>query len=233
MTDSALLEAVDLRRTFGTGQAAFEAVKGVSLRIEEADTVAIVGPSGSGKSTLMHMLAALDSPSGGDVRYRGRSLADASERQVDGVRNSEFGFVFQHFHLDEGASVLENVATPLMIAGGPPQERRPRVVQALERLGLADRVDERAGALSGGQKQRVALARAIVNRPRVLFADEPTGALDQATGDSVTQLLFDLNETEGITLVIVTHSSELAERCSRQLRIVDGRLTELPAGVSR
>ena len=232
MTDSALLEAVDLRRTFGTGQAAFEAVKGVSLRIDEADTVAIVGPSGSGKSTLMHMLAALDSPSGGDVRYRGRSLADASERQVDGVRTSEFGFVFQHFHLDESASVLENVATPLMIAGGPPQERRPRVVQALERLGLADRVDERAGALSGGQKQRVALARAIVNRPRVLFADEPTGALDQATGDSVTQLLFDLNETEGITLVIVTHSSELAERCSRQLRIVDGRLTELPVGVS-
>ena len=219
MTDSSLLEAVDLRRTFGTGQAAFEAVKGVSLRIDEADTVAIVGPSGSGKSTLMHMLAALDSPSGGDVRYRGRSLADASERQVDGIRNSEFGFVFQHFHLDESASVLENVATPLMIAGGPPQERRPRVVQALERLGLADRVDERASA--------------IVNRPRVLFADEPTGALDQATGDSVTQLLFDLNETEGITLVIVTHSSELAERCSRQLRIVDGRLTERPVGVSR
>lgn len=220
-----LLQARGLRKTFGKGQAAFEALQGVSLDIQEGDTTAIVGPSGSGKSTLMHLLAGLDVPTAGAVEYRGRPLSDASPSELDRIRNTEFGFVFQHFHLDEAASVLENVAMPLTIAGMAPDERRARVACALTRLGLEERIDERAGVLSGGQKQRVALARAIVNRPRAVFADEPTCALDQATGHTVTDLMFDLNLTEGITLVIVTHANDLAERCSQQFRIVDGALT--------
>lgn len=228
---AALLQAGDVHKTFGTGAAAFDAIKGVSLTIEEGDTVAVVGPSGSGKSTLMHLLAALDRPTDGTVLYRGTALDTASQRELDVIRNTEFGFVFQQFHLDEGATVRENVETPLVVAGVPRARRRGRALHALDRLGLADRIDERAGALSGGQKQRVALARAIVNQPRVVFADEPTGALDQVTGQSVESLLFDLNETEGITLVIVTHSPDLAARCSRRLRIVDGRLMELTGQV--
>src|SRR5699024_3450936 len=133
----------------------------------------------------------------------------------------------QHFYLEEGASVLENVGTPLQIRGVPPRERRKRVLQALDRLGLSDRVDHKAGMLSGGQKQRVAMARAIVNRPRIIFADEPTGALDQATGQAVIDMLFGLNQSERITLVIVTHNVELADQCSRSVEIVDGRLTEM------
>lgn len=222
-----LLQASNIRKTFGKGQVAFDAVRDATLSIDEGDTVAVVGPSGSGKSTLMHLMAALDRPSGGSVRYRGTELNDVTSRQLDHVRNTEFGFVFQQFHLDEGGSVLENVETPLLVKGTPPRQRRERVLQSLDRLGLADRVDNKAGNLSGGQKQRVALARAIVSRPRVIFADEPTGALDQSTGQTVVQLLFDLNRTEGITLVIVTHSSELAEQCSRRVEIVDGRLAEL------
>lgn len=226
---AALLQAADLRKTFGTGPAALEAIKGVNLTIEEGDTVAVEGPSGSGKSSLMHLIAALDKPSDGAVHYRGTELNLASSRTLDRIRNTEFGFVFQQFYLDESASVMENVATPLQIRGIRSRERRQRVLQALDRLGLVDRVDDRTGNLSGGQKQRVALARAIVNRPRIIFADEPTGALDQSTGQTVIELLFDLNLTEGITLVIVTHSPDLAHLCSRRVKIIDGQLTE-PAG---
>lgn len=224
---AALLQAADLRKTFGTGPGAVEAVKGVNLSIEEGDSVAVVGPSGSGKSTLMHLMAALDRPSGGMVRYDGTELDKAPSRRLDRIRNTEFGFVFQHFYLEEGASVLENVGTPLQIRGVPPRERRKRVLQALDRLALSDRVDHKAGMLSGGQKQRVAMARAIVNRPRIIFADEPTGALDQATGQAVIDMLFGLNQSERITLVIVTHNVELADQCSRSVEIVDGRLTEM------
>lgn len=221
---SPILQASDLQKVYGAGESRFHALRGVSLDIAEAETLAIVGPSGSGKSTLMHVLAALDKPDGGAVRFQGQDLGGLRQGELDALRNQEFGFVFQQFHLDEGASVLENVAMPLMVSRVPRRDRRGMVLAALERLGLSDRIDDRAGNLSGGQRQRVAIARAIVNRPRVLFADEPTGALDRENGDKVARLLFDLHEQDGLTLVMVTHSGDLAERCGRQVSILDGRL---------
>lgn len=221
-----ILQASDLQKVYGAGESQFHALRGVSLDIAEAETLAIVGPSGSGKSTLMHVLAGLDKPDGGAVRFQGQDLGGLRQGELDALRNQEFGFVFQQFHLDEGASVLENVAMPLMVSRVPRRDRRGMVLAALERLGLADRIDERAGNLSGGQRQRVAIARAIANRPRVLFADEPTGALDRENGDKVARLLFDLHEQDGLTLVMVTHSGDLAERCGRQVSILDGRLDQ-------
>lgn len=223
---SPILQASDLQKVYGAGESRFHALRGVSLDIAEAETLAIVGPSGSGKSTLMHVLAALDRPDGGTVGFRDQDLGALTQRELDTLRNREFGFVFQQFHLDEGASVMENVAMPLMVGRIPRRDRREAVLQALEPLGLGGRIDERAGNLSGGQRQRVAIARAIVNRPRVLFADEPTGALDQENGEKVARLLFDLHEQYGLTLVMVTHSGELAERCGRQVSILDGRLSD-------
>lgn len=218
-----LLEADTVERIYGTGDNTFTALNGVSLHIDEGESVAIAGESGSGKSTLLHILAALDQPTAGDVRYQDSSLGDMTARERDMLRNREFGFVFQQFYLDERSSIFDNVSLPMMINGVSRAERRKRVEEVLKRLGMGGRIDDRAGQLSGGQRQRVALARALVNRPRVIFADEPTGALDVENGEAVTRLLFELN-TEAVTLVLVTHNHELAQRCDRQITIVDGEL---------
>ncbi|MBP2437260.1 ABC transporter ATP-binding protein [Microbacterium amylolyticum] len=223
MTDY-LLEAHDVRRVFGSGQTRFEALQGVTVQIAEGDSLAIAGESGSGKSTLLHILGALDRPDAGEVRYDGAALSEMSTSQTDALRNREFGFVFQQFYLDERATVLENVALPMTIAGVPRTQRRERVHEALKRLGMQERIDERAGRLSGGQRQRIAIARALAGRPRVLFADEPTGALDTENGEAVTKFLFELNEQDGITLILVTHSRDLADRCARRITISDGQL---------
>lgn len=219
-----LIEALDLTRAFGAGETRFEALRGVSVQIAEGDSLAIAGESGSGKSTLLHILGALDRPDAGEVRYDGATLTGMSTRETDALRNAQFGFVFQQFYLDERATVLENVALPMTIAGVPRAERRERVREVLVRLSLDKRIDERAGRLSGGQRQRVAIARALAGRPRVLFADEPTGALDTENGEAVAKFLFELNEQDGITLVLVTHSRDLADRCARQITIRDGQL---------
>jgi putative ABC transport system ATP-binding protein len=222
----ALMTARDLDKVYGTGENAFHALSGVSLEVREGESLAIVGQSGSGKSTLLHLLGLLDTADGGELLVHGDPVSGMGVREADRLRNRSFGFVFQQFHLDETATVLENVALPLMISGVTVAERRPRALEVLDRLGLAGRSGERAGNLSGGQRQRVAIARALVNRPRILFADEPTGALDVENSTSVADLLFELNREDGIALVIVTHSPELARRCDRSLRIVDGRIAD-------
>lgn len=218
--------AEDIRKTYGRGEARFEALRGVSLSIDQGETVAIIGKSGSGKSTLMHLLALLDSPSSGSLSVEGRDAAALSARQLNLLRNDTFGFVFQQFFMIPSASVLENVMLPLKIAGMPTQERRERAMEVLSMVEMADKAGNRATALSGGQKQRMVLARALANEPRVIFADEPTGNLDSATGAVVEELLFNLNKEHGITLVIVTHDEELAARSGRQVFLRDGQIID-------
>jgi putative ABC transport system ATP-binding protein len=223
MTQPAL-EARDIRKSYGRGQATFEALKGVSLTIEAGEAVALVGKSGSGKSTLMHLLALLDTPDDGSLLIDGSAAGDLQVRQVEKIRNEAFGFVFQQFFLIPQATVLENVVLPLKIAGIGARERKDRGMTALRQLGIEDKANNKAVNLSGGQKQRVVIARALINSPQVIFADEPTGNLDSATGVLVEDILFDLNRDHGITLVIVTHDTALAARCDRQFYIRDGRL---------
>jgi putative ABC transport system ATP-binding protein len=222
-SDVAILDVHDLRRSYGRGANRFDALKGVSLRVDHGESVAIVGKSGSGKSTLMHLLALLDQPDHGALHVGGVDAASLSSRQLSRLRNETFGFVFQQFFLDPHASVLENVILPLKIAGVGRRERRARGMAVLDQLEMADKAKSRAVSLSGGQKQRAVIARALVNEPQLIFADEPTGNLDTVTGRLVEDILFRLNREEGITLVVVTHDAELAARCDRQIHISDGR----------
>lgn len=219
-----LLRATDLTRTYGRGHAAFHALRGVDLQIHRGESVAIVGKSGSGKSTLMHLLALLDRPSSGSVLVDGADAADLRPRELNRLRNAAFGFVFQQFFLTAGQSVFDNVSLPLVIAGVPGRERRQRTMAALDALGIADKASNRAVDLSGGQKQRVVIARALVGEPSVIFADEPTGNLDSATGAQVEEILFGLQRDRGITLVVVTHDHDLASRCGRAVTIADGEI---------
>jgi len=221
-----VLAAHNLTKTYGSGSTRFDALTGVSLRIDQGESVAIVGKSGSGKSTLMHILALLDSPTTGELEVDGSDAATLSGRQLNTLRNRTFGFVFQQFFLTPGASVLENVMLPLTIARVATRERKRQALAALDRLELADKAANKATDLSGGQKQRVVIARALVNNPRIIFADEPTGNLDTATGAVVEDMLFALNREQGITLVIVTHDEDLAARCDRRIYIRDGRVVD-------
>jgi putative ABC transport system ATP-binding protein len=219
---SSALAVHNIRKSYGRGQARFDALRGVSLNVKAGESIAIVGKSGSGKSTLMHLLALLDTPDGGTITVDGTDAKQLSVKQVNRLRNEDFGFVFQQFFLTPNATVLDNVVLPLTIAGVSPKERKRRGMAALEQLELGDKAKNKAINLSGGQKQRVVIARALVNNPKVIFADEPTGNLDTATGRLVEDILFDLNRQQGITLVIVTHDRELAARCDRQIFIRDG-----------
>ena len=221
-----VLAANNLTKTYGSGSTRFDALTGVSLRIDQGESLAIVGKSGSGKSTLMHILALLDSPTTGELEVDGSDAATLSGRQLNALRNRTFGFVFQQFFLTPGASVLENVMLPLTIARIPTRERKRQALAALDRLELADKAANKATDLSGGQKQRVVIARALVNNPRIIFADEPTGNLDTATGAVVEDMLFALNREQGITLVIVTHDDDLAARCDRRIYIRDGLVAD-------
>lgn len=219
-----LIKASNLRKTYGKGSSAFEALKGVNLQVAEGESVAILGKSGSGKSTLMHLLAGLDRPSSGDILYAGVSLAKMSERELSQFRNQNVGFIFQQFYLQPTLTVLENVILPLKIAGVGVLSRKKKALEALAKVGLTDKAGNRATDLSGGQKQRVAIARALVTNPKVVFADEPTGNLDTETANDVVKQLQILNKEEGITLVVVTHDSDLAKLCQKQVRIQDGML---------
>lgn len=217
-----LLSVTDLHKSYGRGSARFDALRGVSLDIHRGESIAIVGKSGSGKSTLMHLLALMDAPSSGTVRLEGTDAATLRGRHLNRTRNKTFGFVFQQFFLTPSASVLENVVLPLKIAGVGRAERRRRGLAALAELDMQDKAKNKATALSGGQKQRAVIARALVNDPRVIFADEPTGNLDSATGAVVEDILFRLNREHGITLIVVTHDEDLAARCDRRVQIRDG-----------
>ncbi len=217
-----LLSVTDLHKSYGRGSARFDALRGVSLDIHRGESIAIVGKSGSGKSTLMHLLALMDAPTRGTVRLEGTDAATLRGRRLNRTRNKTFGFVFQQFFLTPTASVLENVVLPLKIAGVGRAERRRRGLAALAELDMQDKAKNKATALSGGQKQRAVIARALVNDPQVIFADEPTGNLDSATGAVVEDILFRLNREHGITLIVVTHDDDLAARCDRRIQIRDG-----------
>ena len=219
---NSLLSTKGLKKVYGKRDTVFEALKGIDIDIESGETVAIIGKSGSGKSTLMHLLALLDKPSKGEIRLNGQNTSRLKNRKLNRLRNKEFGFVFQSFFMNANDSVLNNVILPLKIAGVGRRERKRRAMEALKTVELDDKYKNKAKDLSGGQKQRVCIARAIVNNPKVIFADEPTGNLDSATGDKIEKLLFNLNKEKGITLIIVTHDEELAAKCKRQIRITDG-----------
>jgi putative ABC transport system ATP-binding protein len=225
MTDSVLTTS-HLSKQYGSGSARFDALTDVTLDIKAGETVAIVGKSGSGKSTLMHILALLDGPTTGELWVDGTDASKLKGRRLNELRNRTFGFVFQQFFLTPNTTVLDNVMLPLKIARVGGRERKRRAMEALEMLELGDKAKSKATDLSGGQKQRVVIARALVNNPRIIFADEPTGNLDSATGAVVEDLLFTLNKTQGITLVIVTHDEELAARASRRIFLRDGRIVD-------
>jgi len=217
-----ILAARDVVKTYGRGASRFDALKGVSLDIHQGESLAIVGKSGSGKSTLMHLLALLDQPTEGAIELSGQNAGALSGASLNTTRNQTFGFVFQQFFLTPGMNVLDNVTLPLTIAGVRPAERKRRGMAALAQLGIEDKAKDNATNLSGGQKQRLVIARALVNEPSVIFADEPTGNLDSVTGATVEDILFDLNRTTGITLIVVTHDDDLASRCDRRISIRDG-----------
>lgn len=227
-----IISVRDVHRSYGRGPNRFEALKGVSFDIAEGESVAIVGKSGSGKSTLMHVLALLDAPTTGTVELEGVDTSTLKGARLNRTRNKTFGFVFQQFFLTANSSVLENVVLPMTIAGVPRGERRRRGLAALEQLELADKAKSKALNLSGGQKQRAVIARALVNDPRIIFADEPTGNLDTATGAVVEDILFSLNREHGITLIVVTHDDELAARCDRRVVIRDGLIVDDEAEVA-
>ena len=219
-----ILEAKNLTKTYGRRQTSFSALKDVSLEIFAGETVAIVGKSGSGKSTLMHLLALLDRPTSGSIFINGKNTTKLKKTELNYLRNQEFGFVFQQFFMNANDTVLENVILPLKIAKTSPFKRKELALKALKVVGLADKAKNRATDLSGGQKQRVCIARAIVNNPKIIFADEPTGNLDSSSGKKVTKFLFDLNRKQGVTLIIVTHDEDLARLCGRMIRISDGKI---------
>lgn len=221
-----VLEARNLTRVYGKDESSFNALKGIDLKIREGDSVAIVGKSGSGKSTLMHLLALLDQPTSGELFLMGQNVKGKKASELNHLRNETFGFVFQQFFMNAKDTVHENVMLPLKINGMRRSQRKKLVDEALQAVELSEKSKNKATDLSGGQKQRVCIARAIVNKPKIIFADEPTGNLDSATGQKVEDLLFGLNKKENITLVIVTHDPELADRCDRQIHIKDGLVIE-------
>jgi putative ABC transport system ATP-binding protein len=217
-----VLELVAVAKTYGT-QPPVAALRGVSFRVEAGELLAIVGPSGSGKSTLLHLMGTLERPSSGRVSITGVDVAELDDRQLAAVRATSIGFVFQQFFLAEHASALENVADGLLYAGVLAHERRARAAEALTRVGLGERLASRPTQLSGGERQRVAIARALVGTPAIVLADEPTGNLDSATGQSIMALIEDLN-AQGATIVVITHEHEIAARFPRQIRLRDGEI---------
>ena len=200
-------------------------LKDVSLTVDEGEYVAIMGPSGSGKTTLMNIIGCLDKPTGGEYELAGENVKRMKDRELSDLRLRTIGFVFQSFHLMPRQSAAENVALPLSYAGVRKKERKRRAVQALERVGLGDRVGFKPTQLSGGQKQRVAIARAMVNDPKILLADEPTGALDSKSGEQIMELFSRLNK-EGVTIVMITHDPKIAANAKRIVHIIDGEIFE-------
>ncbi len=218
------IEAAGLTRLFRVGGQEVRALDGVSFAVAEGGFAAMVGPSGSGKSTLLALLGGLDTPDSGAVRVFGQDLAGLDAAQLAAYRRQTVGFVFQDFFLLGHLTARENVELPLVLAGVAPRPRRARAGELLEAVGLAARAGHKPSQLSGGERQRVAIARALANRPRLILADEPTGNLDRAAGEAVANLLQELNRSQGLTLLVVTHNTELAARAGARFRLAGGRL---------
>ena len=227
-----MYELTGVRKTFRRGDATVQALDGVDLTIDSGEFLAVQGPTGQGKSTLLLLLGGLDRPSTGSVLFEGRNLAELPEDELAGLRASAFGFVFQTFNLIPTLTAQENVETALVPAAVPAQERHDLALSMLEELGLADRAGHLPSELSGGQQQRVAIARALVKEPRVLLADEPTGNLDEGTRDEIINLLEELWRDRGITLIVVTHDSAVAQRAGRRAVIENGRVREADPALS-
>jgi len=220
---SALIEMTNLVRAYTMGGQVIRALAGIDLTIQAGEFVAIMGPSGSGKSTAMNMIGCLDKPSDGRYVIDGYDVANMTDDQLAELRNRKIGFVFQNFNLLPRTTALENVELPMMYAGVPVKERRERAIAALVRVGLQDRMNNRPNELSGGQQQRVSIARALVNRPALILADEPTGALDTHTTSEILALFEELHAS-GNTIIIVTHEAEVGERAHRIVRFRDGKV---------
>jgi putative ABC transport system ATP-binding protein len=223
-----MIELEYITKTYLLGKETVNVLNKISLKIEQGEFVAIMGPSGSGKSTLMNMIGCLDKPTTGNYTLSGENVSHYSDNELARVRNQSIGFVFQQFHLLPRLSALKNVELPMIYAGVSKSERQLRAEDALKKVGLADRMDHLPNALSGGQKQRVAIARAIVNKPKIILADEPTGALDSKTSIDIMEQFRELNEEEGATVIVVTHESEVAEYAKRTIFVRDGMI-QLPS----
>lgn len=222
-----MIQVQKLGKVYGKGQSEFVALENVTFDVAEGSTVAIVGKSGSGKSTLMHVMSGLDHPTAGSVTINGKELATMKQKAVDRFRATEMSFIFQAFFIEANQTCYQNVALPLEIAGVAKNKRAAMIRFALDSVGLTEKTDLKAGKLSGGQKQRLAIARSIVNKPKLIFADEPTGNLDSATGEKIIKLLFTLNKQLGATLIVVTHDEELAQKCQIQISLKDGSITNI------
>lgn len=227
-----LIRIENVTKVYRMGHVQVHALRGVSLTVQEGEYVAIMGASGSGKSTLMHIIGLLDRPTSGHYQFRGTEVSTLSKGKLAELRNREIGFVFQQFNLLPRASALRQVELPLFYAGTPPRRAHEMAMTALTRVGLADRARHRPEELSGGQQQRVAIARALVNRPSLLLADEPTGALDSKTGGEILDL-FDELHSQGLTVIVVTHDPKVARRAQRIVTLSDGLVPqEQPAQVA-
>ncbi len=225
-TMSSMIKFNYVSKIYGKRPNDFVAIDDISLEVEAGESLAVVGKSGSGKSTLVHLMALLDRPTKGEIFINNKNSTKLPSKKIDGLRNKNFGFVFQQFFLNPQDSVMSNVVLPLMIGGISRSERNKRGIAALEDVDLLEKSHEKAVNLSGGQKQRLCIARALINQPTVIFADEPTGNLDSVNGKMVEDLLFRLNKEKKITLIIVTHDEDLAKKCQRKINIQDGKLVK-------
>lgn len=225
-----MIELRHVTKTYGKKLNTFKALDDINFVIPDGASVAIVGKSGSGKSTLMHVMSGLDRPDSGEVLIDTVDILKLKQKAVDRFRSEKIGFIFQSFFVQANETSFENVALPLEIASMSAGNRKKRIRAALRVVGLSDKEKQNAGNLSGGQKQRLAIARAIVNQPRIIFADEPTGNLDTATGTTIEKLLFGLNKQGGSTLVIVTHDEDLARKCDIKIYVKDGKIDKIVGG---
>ena len=224
MDNNIIIQAMDVQKTYHTGSVAVHALRGVSLEVKRKQIIAVMGPSGCGKTTLLNCLSGLDATDGGEINIEGSDLTEMSDYERTDYRARRMGFVFQFYNLLPVLSAVENVEMPLLVSGVRPKEARDRSLEALTQVGLGARADHRPAELSGGERQRTTIARALVNHPVIVWADEPTGDLDSETADQVMDLLLRLNQERDLTFLLVTHARRVAARCTRVIRMRDGRI---------